>query len=229
MPALLFGTAALVTLAAPSDMLPGIEGSRLEAKEGLSIPIASRKADESSKSAVAVLAGGCFWGVEAVFEHMRGVKSVTSGYAGGTKADADYSTVSGGATRHAEAVRIVYDPDKVRYDQLLRVYFGVAHDPTQKDRQGPDTGPQYRSAIFPQNAEQRAVAKAYMAQLAKARVYAAPIATTIEDGAFFPAEKYHQNFMTRNPGHAYILRWDKPKLAAFKKLYPGYYSSSPAS
>ncbi|SFG14883.1 peptide-methionine (S)-S-oxide reductase [Novosphingobium sp. CF614] len=172
---------------------------------------------------VAVLAGGCFWGMEGLFEHVKGVKSVTSGYAGGTKASASYAKVSTETTGHAEAVRIVYDPAKVSYGTLLEIYFAVAHDPTQVDRQFPDTGPSYRSAIFPQNAAQRAAAAAYIARLDKARVFAGPIATRLESGGFYPAESYHQDYMRRNPQASYIQRYDMPKLAAFRKAYPGLY------
>ena len=168
----------------------------------------------------AVLAGGCFWGVEGVFEHVKGVRSVVSGYAGGTAADADYQKVSSETTGHAEAVRITYDPKQVTYGDLLRIYFSVAHDPTQLNRQGPDVGPSYRSAIFPQNAAQRQVAQSYIAQLGEAKVYKKPIVTRIERGAFFPAEAYHQDFMRRNPRHPYILAHDVPKVAALKKMFP---------
>ena len=168
----------------------------------------------------AVLAGGCFWGVEAVFEHVKGVRNVVSGYAGGTAADADYNKVSSERTGHAEVVRISYDPSQVSYGDLLRIYFSVAHDPTQLNRQGPDVGPSYRSAIFPQNAAQRNVAQAYIAQLSQARVYDRPIVTKIESGTFYPAEAHHQDFMRRNPRHPYILAHDVPKVAALKRLYP---------
>ncbi|KHK93318.1 peptide-methionine (S)-S-oxide reductase MsrA [Novosphingobium malaysiense] len=174
---------------------------------------------------VAVLAGGCFWGMEGLFEHVRGVKSVVSGYAGGTKANASYSKVSTEKTRHAEAVRIVYDPDKVSYGTLLKIYFSVAHDPTQVNRQYPDTGPSYRSAIFPQTAEQRRIAAAYIAKLDKAKAYSKPIATKLESGKFYPAESYHQDFMRKNPNNGYIVRYDKPKIAAFKKAWPSLYRS----
>ena len=169
---------------------------------------------------VAVLAGGCFWGVEAVFEHVKGVIDVRSGYAGGDKNSANYSSVSSGRTRHAEAVRIVFDPRLVRYSDLLRIYFAVAHDPTEVNRQGPDVGPQYRSAIFPQSPDQARVARAYINQLQKARVFARPVATKIEQGRFVDAEPYHQNFMARNPAHPYIVIHDKPKLAALKRQFP---------
>ncbi|RYE02248.1 MAG: peptide-methionine (S)-S-oxide reductase, partial [Sphingomonadales bacterium] len=169
---------------------------------------------------VAVLAGGCFWGMEAVFQSVKGVTSVTSGYAGGTKETARYDQVSTEKTGHAEAVRIVYNPAKVSYGTLLRIYFSVAHDPTQLNRQGPDAGPSYRSAIFPQDANQRRVAAAYIAQLSTAKSYSRPIVTKLETGQFFPAEAYHQDFFWRNPSHPYIVRWDKPKVSAFRNAYP---------
>jgi peptide-methionine (S)-S-oxide reductase len=173
----------------------------------------------------AVLAGGCFWGVEAVFERVKGVRNVVSGYAGGSAADADYQKVSSERTGHAEAVRISYDPSQVSYGDLLRIYFSVAHDPTQLNRQGPDVGRSYRSAIFPQNAAQRQVAQSYIGELGGARVYGKPIVTKIEGGSFYPAEAYHQDFMRRNPRHPYILAHDVPKVAALKKLFPALYKS----
>lgn len=169
---------------------------------------------------VAVFAGGCFWGMEAVFQSVKGVTSVTSGYAGGTKATATYEQVSTEKTGHAEAIRIIYNPARVSYGTLLRVYFSVAHDPTQLNRQGPDNGPSYRSAIFPQDSNQRRVAAAYIAQLTKAKSFPRPIVTKIETAQFFPAEAYHQDFFWRNPTHPYIVRWDKPKVAAFRNAYP---------
>ena len=169
---------------------------------------------------VAVLAGGCFWGMEAVFEQLDGVKSVTSGYAGGTAETATYDQVTTETTGHAEAIRIVYDPAKISYATLLRVYFSVAHDPTQLNRQGPDRGPSYRSAIFPQTKAQADVAKRYIATLSNAKVFAKPIVTRIETGKFFAAEAYHQDFMARNPSHPYIVAWDRPKVAALKAGYP---------
>ena len=168
----------------------------------------------------AVLAGGCFWGVEAVFEHVKGVRNVVSGYAGGSARDANYKAVSSNRTRHAESVRITYDPRQISYAQLLRIHATVAHDPTQVNRQGPDVGPSYRSAIFPQNAAQRQVAARFLAQLSAARMYRRPIATKIESGAFYPAEASHQDFMRRNPYHPYILVHDRPKLAKLKRAYP---------
>jgi peptide-methionine (S)-S-oxide reductase len=168
----------------------------------------------------AVLAGGCFWGMEGLFEHVKGVRSVVSGYAGGAARDASYQRVTTETTGHAEAVRIVYDPRQISYGQLLRIYFSAAHDPTEVNRQGPDVGPSYRSAIFPQNAAQGRVASAYIAQLRSARAYRRPISTRIEAGGFYPAEAYHQDFMRRNPRHPYITRWDAPKLAEYKRMFP---------
>jgi peptide-methionine (S)-S-oxide reductase len=169
---------------------------------------------------VAVLAGGCFWGMEAVFERLNGVSSVVSGYAGGSQGDATYERVSSERTGHAEAVRIAYDPRLISYGTLLRVYFSVAHDPTQLNRQGPDTGPSYRSAIFPQNKAQDMVARSYIAQLSSAQAFQRPIVTKIESGQFFPAEAYHQDFMRKNPYHPYILAHDVPKVRALSKLMP---------
>ncbi len=186
------------------------------AEKALNLPYSALEAPEKRATAVAVFAGGCFWGVEAVFEQVKGVKSVTSGYAGGAQETATYSQVSNEDTDHAEAVRIVYDPNIVSYGTLLRVFFGIAHDPTQLNRQGPDTGPSYRSAIFPQNRAQDQVARGYMTQLSKARAFPSAIVTKIESGAFYAAETYHQDFMRKNPNHPYIRRWDAPKVAAFR-------------
>ncbi|HEX8300296.1 peptide-methionine (S)-S-oxide reductase MsrA [Sphingomonas sp.] len=190
------------------------------AERAVPIPAPALDVTGAKGQQVAVLAGGCFWGMEAVFQSVKGVTSVTSGYAGGTRATATYEQVSTEKTRHAEAIRIAYDPRKVSYGTLLRIYFSVAHDPTQLNRQGPDTGPSYRSAIFPQNEAQRRVAVAYVAQLTRARPYARPIVTRLETGQFFAAEAYHQDFFWRNPSHPYIMRWDKPKVAAFRNAYP---------
>lgn len=187
-------------------------------------PAAERRASEGTRLQTAVFAGGCFWGVEGVFSHMAGVTSAVSGYHGGKRGDADYERVSGGATGHAEAVRVTYDPAKVRYDQLLRVFFSVVTDPTQLNRQGPDVGTQYRSALVPLTEEQRRVASAYLAQLRASGLWDRPIVTKIEQyRTFYPAEEDHQDFMARNPRHPYIVRWDAPKVAALGKLYPGQY------
>ena len=181
-------------------------------------------AKEGPKLQAAIFAGGCFWGVEGVFSHVPGVTSAVSGYHGGSKKTADYRTVSRGTTGHAEAVRVTYDPKKVRYDQLLRIFFSVVADPTQLNYQGPDHGTQYRSALVPLSSEQRKVAAAYLAQLGKSGLWKKPIVTKVEKyRAFYPAETYHQDFMKKNPDHPYILRWDAPKVAALKRLYPDHY------
>ena len=195
-------------------------GGNANAERAVPIPAAQKDATGASGPQVAVLAGGCFWGMEAVFEQVKGVKSVTAGYAGGTAQSATYDAVSSETTSHAEAVRIIYDPAKVSYGTLLRIYFSVAHDPTQLNRQTPDSGTSYRSAIFPQGPVQRAVAAAYIAQLDKAHAFKAPIVTKIESGGFYPAEAYHQHFFQKNPNHPYIVRWDKPKVAAFRAGFP---------
>lgn len=190
------------------------------AERAVPLPAAARDLPAASNRQVAVLAGGCFWGMEAVFERVKGVASVVSGYAGGSAADASYGMVANERTRHAEAIRIVYDPRRVSYATLLRIYFSVAHDPTQLNRQGPDRGTSYRSAIFPQDAAQREVARAYIAQLSRDNAFPAPIVTRIEDGRFFPAEAYHQNFYDRNPAHPYIVAWDRPKVKALHIAFP---------
>ena len=173
----------------------------------------------------AVLAGGCFWGMEAVFEHVKGVRDVVSGYAGGTAADANYAKVSSERTGHAEVIQITYDPNQVSYGTLLRIYFSVAHDPTQLNRQGPDTGSSYRSAIFPQTVPQVRVANAYIKQLTAARAFGKPIVTRLESGKFYLAERSHQDFMKRNPMHPYILAHDVPKVNALKRTMPNLYRS----
>jgi len=192
----------------------------LHAERAVVIPAAAKDVAPATGLQTAILAGGCFWGMEAVFERVKGVRDVTSGYAGGDRATANYAAVSTERTRHAEAIRIVYDPKIVSYATLLRVYFSIGHNPTELNRQGPDSGPSYRSAIFPQSADQRAVAAAYIAQLGRTGAYGKPIVTKLETGAFFPAEAYHQNFYDRNPMHPYIVTWDKPKVAAYKAAFP---------
>ncbi len=188
----------------------------------------SAKVTSSEKGAqTAIFAGGCFWGIEAVFSHVKGVTSAVSGYHGGSKPDATYRTVSGGGTGHAESVKVTYDPKVIRYDQLLRVFFSVGADPTTLNYQGPDHGTQYRSALVPMNAEQRKVAAAYLAQLGAAGIWKSPIVTKIEPyKAFYPAESYHQDFMLKNPQQPYIVHWDAPKVAALKSLFPGLYRAS---
>lgn len=171
----------------------------------------------------AVLAGGCFWGMEWVFEHVKGVTGVVSGYAGGSAKDASYDKVSSESTGHAEAVRITYDPAQVSYARLLEVYFNVAHDPTQVNRQGPDVGSSYRSAIFPQTAEQERFARAYIGKLDASHVWPRPVVTKIEHGNFYPAEKYHQHFAAEHPYFPYILVNDRPKIATLRQKFPALY------
>jgi peptide-methionine (S)-S-oxide reductase len=172
----------------------------------------------------AVLAGGCFWGVEGVFEHMRGVHQVVSGYAGGESSTANYEKVTTGRTGHAESVQITFDPKEVSYGDILRVFFSVAHDPTQLNRQGPDTGPQYRSNIFYMNDAQRDLARSYIAELKQSGKFPRAIVTRIDPlEAFYPAEKYHQDFIAHNPRHPYVVFNDLPKIRDLKRLYPEYY------
>lgn len=188
----------------------------------------ARDADARTDAAgdqVAVFAGGCFWGVEAVFEHVKGVKDASSGYAGGSAATARYQVVSSGRTRHAEAVKVTYDPAQVSYDQLLKVFFTVAHDPTQLNRQGPDVGPQYRSAIFYRDASQEAAAKAYIAALERSGALRSPVVTQVVplDG-FHRAERDHQDFARKNPRHPYIVQHDAPKVRNLKATLPALYA-----
>jgi peptide-methionine (S)-S-oxide reductase len=175
-----------------------------------------------------VLAGGCFWGVQGVFEHVKGVDEAVSGYTGGTDQTAHYDLVSTGTTGHAESVKITYDPSQISYGQLLRIYFSVVHDPTELDRQGPDVGTQYRSAIFAQNETQKKVASSYIAQLNGANVFGAPVVTRIEDATeFVPAEAHHQDFLNSNPTNSYIAINDMPKLDNLKHQYPDLYREQP--
>lgn len=208
----------------------GLSISPLAAKDASAIPTPAldEPAGEAT-SDVAVFAGGCFWGVQGVFQHVEGVSSAVSGYAGGDKATAHYERVSAGGTGHAESVKITYDPRKISYGRLLQIYFSVAHDPTELNRQGPDVGTQYRSAIFPTNAEQARVAKAYIAELDQAHAFSAAIVTRIEpDRAFYPAEAYHQDFLTRNPTYPYIVVNDLPKIRDLQRLFPKSYRAEPA-
>jgi peptide-methionine (S)-S-oxide reductase len=179
-------------------------------------------------SAVVVLAGGCFWGVQGVFQHTKGVTSAVSGYAGGDKRSAHYELVSSGNTGHAESVQVTYDPRQISYGRLLQIFFSVIHDPTQLNRQGPDTGTQYRSAIFPVNDEQAQIAKAYIAQLDQAHAFQKAIVTRIEPGrTFYPAEDYHQDYLAQNPRNPYIAVNDLPKIEDLKRLLPDVYRATP--
>jgi peptide-methionine (S)-S-oxide reductase len=209
----------LVAFAAVAAIaLPAAVTMRNADRVAANVPAAAVAAPTAGNREVAVLAGGCFWGVEAVFEHVKGVVDVRSGYAGASAAGVNYGNV--GKSGSAEAVRIVFNPKLVNYSDLLRIFFAVAHDPTQINRQGPDVGPQYRSAIFPQSPAQARAAGGYIAQLGKAGVFKRPIATKIEQGRFVEAEAYHQDFMRRNPAHPYIVIHDRPKLAALKRQFP---------
>ena len=182
----------------------------------------------ATHSETAVFAGGCFWGVQGVFEHVRGVKQVAAGYSGGAASTAQYETVSGGDTGHAESVQITYDPTQITYGRLLQIFFSVAHNPTELDYQGPDHGTQYRSAVFPVNPEQRIVAQAYIAQLDKAHVFSQPVVTRVENfKGFYPAENYHQNFLVLHPDYPYIAINDLPKVTDLKKMFPDLYRNDP--
>ena len=215
------GISALAVLSAIA--LPTMVSWSRSAEAASNVPPARLVAKASGHREIAILAGGCFWGVEAVYEHVKGVSDVTSGYAGRKTAGTNYEDVSTGTTGNAEAVRIVFDPTQVSYAELLRIFFSVAHNPTELNRQGPDVGTQYRSAIFPQSPAQAKVAAAYIAQIQKAHVFKQPIATRIENGGFAPAEAYHQDFMRKNPAHPYIMIHDRPKLAALKQQFPAYW------
>ena len=196
------------------------------AEEVFDAPAATRQANERGLQ-TAIFAGGCFWGVEAVFSHTRGVTSAVAGYHGGNEATARYSRVSAGGTEHAESVRVTYDPSVVRYDQLLQILYSVVADPTLMNRQGPDRGAHYRTAIVPTTAEQRAVAQAYLGQMRRSGVWDSPIVARIESyRRFYPAEEYHQDFANKNPNHGYIRRWDAPKVRALQAKFPQLYRSA---
>ncbi len=200
-----------------------------QAESIVKLPAAAVDPAVSAKRATAVLAGGCFWGVEGVFSNVKGVISVESGYHGGSAATAKYERTHDGKSGHAEAVRIVYDPSQVSYGTLLRVLFSVVADPTLINRQGPDTGSQYRAAIVPMDAVQRQVATSYLAQIGKGKYFARPIVVPVERyKTFYRAEANHQDFMRRNPTNGYITRWDAPKLAGLKRLFPTLVRATPA-
>ncbi len=176
-----------------------------------------------------IVAGGCFWGVQGVYQHVRGVKNVVSGYAGGHRDTATYNQVSRGDTGHAESVQITYDPTQISYGKLLQIFFSVAHNPTELNRQGPDSGTQYRSAVFPMNESQKNIVQGYLSQLNQAKAFGAPAVTRIEAfSGFYPAEDYHQNFLTLNPTYPYIVFNDLPKIEQLKRLFPALYQVKPA-
>jgi len=215
-------------LAVLATLLAGGAGTA-SAQEGIQIPApAVDEPASSAKTETAILAGGCFWGVQGVFQHVNGVANAVSGYAGGGADTAHYEMVGSDTTGHAESVRITFDPSKISYGRILQIYFSVAHDPTELNRQGPDKGTQYRSAIFPVNDEQAKVAKAYIAQLDQAKLFDKAIATKIEPGhSFYPAEDYHQDYLTLNPTSLYIVYNDLPKVENLKRLFPALYRDDP--
>jgi peptide-methionine (S)-S-oxide reductase len=191
-------------------------------------PPQSNPATTAATTETAVVAGGCFWGVQGVFQHVVGVTSAISGYAGGTAKTANYADVGSGRTGHAESVQITFDPRKISYGRLLQIYFSVAHDPTELNRQGPDSGTQYRSTIFPGNPGQAQVANDYVEQINRAAIFGKRLATTIQAlEAFYPAEAYHQDFLTLHPGHPYIVFNDLPKVDNLKRLFPTDYRAKP--
>jgi peptide-methionine (S)-S-oxide reductase len=205
----------------------GLYGTGMAAEQAVVLPppvVDSRPAGLQK----AVIAGGCFWGVQGVFQHVKGVTSAVSGYAGGRKETAQYEAVGSGTTGHAEAVEVTFDPKVISYGEILQIYFSVAHDPTQLNRQGPDTGSQYRSAIFPANADQKRVAEAYIAQLEQAHAFNKRVVTSVESSrAFYPAEDYHQDFLERHPTDPYIVINDVPKVEQLRAVFPTTYRSSP--
>jgi peptide-methionine (S)-S-oxide reductase len=220
---------AIVGVTAPLALAWGLSvGGALAQEAPVEIPPPAVDASHEGETATAVFAGGCFWGVQGVFQHVNAVESAVSGYAGGTAEAATYDQTSTGTTGHAEAVQVTYDPDVVSYGDLLQIFFSVAHNPTQLNYQGPDHGTQYRSALFPTTDEQAQVARAYIAQLDASGVFGAPIVTTIEDlPAFYPAEAYHQDFLARNPTYPYIAINDLPKIEALKALFPAEFRTEP--
>lgn len=201
------------------------QGPAMAAESVVAAPAATRVAHETPGLKTAIFSGGCFWGVEAVFSHVKGVHSAVSGYDGGNARNPSYQAVSTGTTGYRESVKVTYDPNVVRYDQLLQVFFSVVADPTLRNRQGPDEGPQYNAALVPLSKEQSAVAAAYLAQMKASGKWRSPIVTGLAPAKpFYPAEDYHQDFALKNPNHGYIRYWDLPKVEALKKLYPALYS-----
>jgi len=213
---------ALFAAAALALAIPAAPALALD--EPVNAPAPARIANEGAGLKTAIFAGGCFWGVEGVFSHVKGVKSAESGYHGGSAGTATYRQITSGGTNHAEAVRITYDPYVIRYDELLQIFFSVVTDPTTLNRQGPDRGTHYRSALVPTNAEQRAVATAYLAQMERSGVWNRPIVTRIEQQrTFYPAEAYHQDYMVKNPRSGYIIRYDAPKVRDLRRMFPSDY------
>lgn len=219
---------ALVALAFSSLALVFSAGTSLAAEPAVVIPAPAIDEPVKAETETAVFAGGCFWGVQGVFQHVKGVKNAVSGYSGGQKETANYETVSLGKTGHAESVEVTFDPKEVSYGKLLQIFFSVAHNPTQLDFQGPDQGTQYRSAIFTVNDGQKKVAEAYIAQLDKTKLFGEPIVTKISAGeGFYAAEKYHQDFLTLNPDYPYIVYNDMPKIDNLKQIFPQQFQANP--
>lgn len=217
--------AALAVSLAVSLAAPGLPAL---AQEGLAIPAPEQDLAGAVGPQVAVFAGGCFWGVQGVFQHVEGVSKAVSGYAGGAAETAQYRMIGRGDTGHAESVRITYDPQQISYGRLLQIFFSAVHDPTQLDRQGPDIGPQYRSAIFPEDEDQAAIARAYIEQLNRTRLFDAAIVTRIEPGhGFYPAEDYHQDYLVNNPTQPYIVHNDLPKIEHLRRLFPDLWRDDP--
>lgn len=219
--------AALLVVAAASGHLPGLRAHAAELDQRLPPPAVDEPASAASRETM-VVAGGCFWGVQGVFQHVKGVSEAMAGYDGGKAATAQYETVSTGTTGHAESVRITFDPRVITYGQLLQIFFSVATDPTQVNEQYPDSGTQYRSEIFANSPEQARVATLYIAQLDRAKVFPAPIATIVgRNTGFYPAEGYHQNYLTLHPDSDYIATFDLPKVAALGRIFPAEFSAKP--
>jgi len=227
-PALLLAGGVAACLLALGAGLPPGPAQAAEAAVVVPLPAVDEPAAPGRRTETAVFAGGCFWGVQGVFQHVKGVSNAVSGYSGGKADTAHYEIVGTGATGHAESVEVTFDPSQVSYGRLLQVFFSVAHNPTQLNYQGPDHGSQYRSALFPTDDAQRKVAEAYIAQLAAAKAFKAPIVTKVESWrGFYPAEGYHQNFLTLNPDYGYIVVNDLPKIRELQRLFPALYSPKP--
>ena len=215
----------VVAVAMSVSLCAAVPGAALGVERAVTIPAPTLDNPKvAGPLQTAVIAGGCFWGVQGVYQHVRGVRKVLSGYAGGSKATADYETVSLGGSGHAESVEIVFDPKELSYGEILQIYFSVVHDPTQLNRQGPDTGTQYRSSIFYADESQKNIAQAYIAQLAKTRAFGREIVTRVDPlKGFYPAEEYHQDFLINNPSYPYIVFNDLPKIENLKKVFPARY------
>lgn len=227
----LLATAVVATASLAGALTVGVSSQLASAAESQVMapaPIVDAPLAKTSGSETAILSGGCFWGMQVVFQHVRGVREVVSGYTGGERSTAYYQDVSTGTTGHAESVKIAFDPHVISYGTLLRIYFSVATNPTERDYQGPDQGPQYRGEIWPINGAQRRIAQAYVGQLKASHLFSAPIVTRIESARpFYPAEGYHQNFATRHPHNLYIMTFDGPKVAVLAKRFPGLYVARP--